>query len=160
MHLLPARGASGGRAFSILVMNPLLGWTLVLLAVVVGAYGYGWPGVVFAVTVIVFWLLLQFNRVLRTMRRASEAPVGQVASAVMLHAKLRPGMPMLQVVKFANSLGRRVSEQPEVWAWADASGARVAITFEGGRCQHWALTRTEESGADSGPDAVDERAGA
>ena len=143
MHLLPARGAPGGRAFSIPVMNPLIGWTLVALALAAGAYGYGWPGVVFAVTVIVFWMLLQFNRVLRTMRRASEAPVGHVASAVMLHARLRPGLPMLQVVKAANSLGRRVSETPEVWAWADASGAQVAITFEGGRCQHWVLTRTE-----------------
>ena len=151
MHLLLACGARTGLAFSIAVMNPLIGWILVVLALVVGAYGYGWPGVVFAVTVIVFWMLLQFNRVLRTMRRASEAPVGHVDSAVMLQARLRPGLPMLQVVKAANSLGRRVSETPEVWAWADASGAQVAITFEGGRCQHWALTRTEpaDAGAES-----------
>jgi uncharacterized protein (DUF58 family) len=143
-------------------MNPLTGWTLALLALATSAYAYGWQGAVFAVTVIVFWLLLQFNRVLRTMRRASEAPVGHVDSAVMLHSKLRPGLPMLQVVKLTRSLGRRVSETPEVWAWADASGAQVAITFEGGRCRHWALTRTEPADTDADPtmnaDTPDERA--
>ncbi len=128
-------------------MNPLIGWTLAALALAAGTYAYGWQGAVFAATVIVFWLLLQFNRVLRTMRRASESPVGHVASAVMLHAKLRPGMPMLDIVKFTRSLGRRLSQQPEVWAWSDAAGAQVAITFEGGRCRHWALTRSEPAGA-------------
>jgi hypothetical protein len=46
--------------------------------------------VVLAVTVVVFWLLLQFSRALRVMRRPPARPVGTVPNAVMLHARLRP----------------------------------------------------------------------
>jgi hypothetical protein len=58
-------------------------------AVALGYVQYGWPGVVLAVSGIVFWLLLQFTRALRAMRTAGGAPVGHVASAVMLQAGSR-----------------------------------------------------------------------
>ena len=67
-------------------MNPVVGWGLALVAVVAGWLGYGWRGLVLAVTVIVFWLLLQFSRSLRALQRAGQRPVGTVANAVMLHA--------------------------------------------------------------------------
>ena len=43
-------------------MNPWIGWTLATLLVLAGWTRYGWQGVLFAVTAVVFWLLLQFNR--------------------------------------------------------------------------------------------------
>jgi len=120
-----------------------IGWVLAVAAVAVGYAGYGWRGVLLAVTVIVFWLLLQFSRALRVMRLAAQAPVGQVPSAVMLHAKLQPGMPLMAVIKLTRSLGRKVRDEPETFAWRDESGAEVEVEFAGGRCQVWRLMRAE-----------------
>ena len=44
------------------------------------------------------------------MRLAAGAPVGHVHSAVMLHAGLGAGMPMMDVVKLTRSLGRKVRD--------------------------------------------------
>ena len=69
-------------------MNPIarLGcWRRCLL--VAAWQGYGSTAWRSAVTLIVFWLLLQFNRALRVMRNAGQAPVGHVDSAVMLHSE-------------------------------------------------------------------------
>jgi Flp pilus assembly protein TadB len=120
-----------------------IGWALAVAAVAVGYVGYGWRGVLLAITVVVFWLLLQFSRALRVMRLAAQAPVGQVPSAVMLHAKLHPGMPLMAVIKLTRSLGRKVRDEPETFAWRDESGAEVEIEFDGGRCKVWRLTRAE-----------------
>ena len=120
-----------------------IGWALAVAAVAVGYAGYGWRGVLLAITVVVFWLLLQFSRALRVMRLAAQAPVGQVPSAVMLHAKLQPGMPLMAVIKLTRSLGRKVRDEPETFAWRDESGAEVEIEFAGGRCKVWRLTRAE-----------------
>ena len=122
-------------------MNPLVGWALAFVALVAGWFSYGWPGIALAFSVIVFWLLIQFNRSVRVMRDASESPVGHVPSAVMLHSKLSAGMPMLQIVRLTKSLGRRVSESPEIWSWTDDSGADVRITFDKGVCASWTLDR-------------------
>jgi hypothetical protein len=122
-------------------MNPILGWALAALMVGTAWNMYGWQGVAVAITAIVFWLLLQFNRAVRVMKNAGSAPLGHVASAVMLNAKLRAGMQMLQVVTLTRSLGRRVSETPEVWAWADAGMSEVLVTFVNGRCTSWLLNR-------------------
>ena len=118
-----------------------IGWALAVAAVAVGYAGYGWRGVLLAVTVIVFWLLLQFSRALRVMRLAAQAPVGQVPSAVMLHAKLQPGMPLMAIIKLTRSLGRKVRDEPETFAWRDESGAEVEVEFDHGRCRGWRLTR-------------------
>ena len=126
-------------------MNPILGWGLAALAVAVGWASYGWPGVALAFSVIVFWLLIQFSRSLRVLRNAGGKPIGHVDSAVMFNAKLRPGMPMLQVVALTKSLGRRVSESPERWAWADEGGAEVVLDFDKGQCLRWVLIRPAEA---------------
>ena len=132
-------------------MNPLLGWGLAFAALVAGWFSYGWPGLALAFTVVVFWLLIQFNRSVRVMRDASESPVGRVPSAVMLHSKLRAGLPMLQIVKLTKSLGKRLGESPEgspeTWAWADDSGAEVRIVFDKGLCTSWTLNRPAEEAA-------------
>lgn len=126
-------------------MNPWLGWTLAAAALFAGWRSYGWPGIALAFSVIVFWLLLQFNRSVRVMRAASESPLGRIDSAVMLNAKLREGLPMLEVVKLTKSLGQRVSEDPEVWRWADDGGSSVEVTFINGRCTRWTLQRPLEA---------------
>ena len=130
-------------------MNPIVGWVLAALAVALAWQKYGWQGAAFAGTLVVFWLLLQFNRSLRAMRNASESPVGHVDSAVMLNAKLQPRMSMLEIVKLTRSLGRRTGgsdgndREPEVWTWADDGGSHVEVTFVGGRCTRWTLHRPE-----------------
>lgn len=135
-------------------MTPLIGWGLAFAALVAGWFGYGWPGLALAFTVIVFWLLIQFSRSVRVMRDAASAPIGHVPSAVMLHAKLQTGMPMLRIVALAKSLGRPVSKVPEVWAWGDESGAGVEIAFEGGRCVRWSLVRPAETAGPTEPAAA------
>jgi hypothetical protein len=91
--------------------------------------------------VIVFWLLLQFSRSLRVLREAARSPVGCVPSAVMLHARVRKGMSLTEVISLTHSLGRRAGDAPETWVWADAGGDKVALEFEAGRCVRWMLQR-------------------
>jgi hypothetical protein len=124
-------------------MNPIVGWALAAIGLAAGWRGYGWPGLALGFSVIVFWLLMQFSRSLKVMRGAAGAPIGHIDSAVMLNAKLRRGLPMMQVVALTRSLGKRIAEQPETWAWADASGAELRVVFDNGRCTRWQLTRPE-----------------
>jgi uncharacterized protein (DUF58 family) len=126
-------------------MNAAIGWGLAVLAVAVGYWQWGWPGVVLGVTLVVFWMLLQFSRVMRVMRQASGAPVGHVPSAVMLHAKLKPGMRLLEILPITRSLGRKLADDPETFAWSDESGATVTIELVDGRCTAWRLTRPEDA---------------
>jgi len=130
-------------------LNPIVGWGLAVVAIAAGYVGWGWRGVILGVTVIVFWLLLQFSRSLRVLKRAAGNPVGHVDSAVMLHSKLQAGMTLLQVLTLTRSLGTRLSETPERWGWADPGGARVNLEFAAGKLQHWALERAEPEGAAS-----------
>ena len=124
-------------------MNPFIGWGLAAIATASAWQGYGWQGLAFAATLIVFWLLLQFNRSIRAMKNAADAPVGYVDSAVMFHARLKRGMTMLDLVHQTKSLGRKLSDVPESWAWSDESGATVTVVLQGARVDHWSLTREE-----------------
>ncbi len=120
------------------------GWAFAALAVVAGYWQWGWRGVLLALTLVAFWLLLQFSRALRVLRQAAAAPVGTVPSAVMLHARLRVGLPMAAVLPITGSLGRKVADEPETFEWADASGARVNAVFDDGRLARWDLVRPPE----------------
>ena len=128
-------------------MDARWGWALALAALAVGTWQYGWQGALMAVTVIVFWLLLQFGRALRATRNAAAAPKGRVASAVMVHSRLRPGLSLIQVLPLTRSLGDPVpppEDAPageERFAWSDDSGARLVLTLQGGRLVHWDLQR-------------------
>jgi len=124
-------------------MNPWVGWGLAALGMAAGYIGWGWPGLVLGVTVIVFWLLLQFSRSLRVLKKAAGAPVGHVDSAVMLHSQLEAGMTLLQVLVITRSLGSKLSDTPERWGWADPGGARVSLEFDGGKLQSWQLSRDD-----------------
>lgn len=126
----------------------IIGWVLAVVAVAVGYVQWGWPGVALAGTVIAFWLLLQFSRALRSMRQAASAPVGGVASAVMMHAKLHAGMRLPQLLALSGSLGRKLADTPETFEWADASGARLQVEMDAaGRLAQWRLERPAEDGA-------------
>jgi hypothetical protein len=125
-------------------MNATTEWLLAVAALILGYGVYGWQGAVLALTVIAFWLLLQFSRTLRVLRIAAQSPVGQVANAVMLHAQLRVGMRLPQVIALTRSLGQQVAEAPqETWAWRDGQGDEVAVTFANGRCVDWHLQRAQ-----------------
>jgi hypothetical protein len=126
-------------------MNPIFGWTLALAALVAGFALNGWKGLMLAVTIIAFWLLLQFSQVMRVMRGAAQSPVGHVASAVMLNAKLHAGMRVIDVVRLTQSLGRKLDQtSPEVLAWQDKDGDRVEASFNGGRLVSWQLHRVPQ----------------
>ena len=124
-------------------MSALVGWTLAAAALAVGWLSYGWRGVVLALTVIVFWLLLQFSRTLGLLRSAGQAPLGHVDSALMLQSHLRAGMRLPAVIGLTRSLGRKVHEEPETFAWRDTGGDEVEIEFVGGRCTRWTLRRAD-----------------
>jgi hypothetical protein len=128
-------------------MNPIVGWALAGAALLAGWLGYGWQGLVLAFTLIVFWLVLQFNRALRVMKNAASVPVGRVASAVTLHSKLARGMTLMQVVALTHSLGRKLNVDPETWAWSDAGGASVTLIFGRGKLEQWSLSRAETDAA-------------
>jgi hypothetical protein len=124
-------------------MSALVGWALAAAALAVGWLSYGWRGVVLALTVIVFWLLLQFSRTLRLLRGAGQAPIGHVDSALMLQSRLRAGMRLPAVIGLTRSLGRKVRDEPETFAWRDTGGDEVEIEFVGGRCTRWTLRRAD-----------------
>ncbi len=128
-------------------MNPILGWALAVLGTALAWFQYGWQGVVLAVSVIVFWLLLQFSRAIRVMKNAAGAPVGHVPSAVMFNAHLKAGMTMLQLVTLSKSLGERIGDEgadPEQWRWADEGGVSVTVQLQRGKLVQWDLQRPAE----------------
>jgi hypothetical protein len=125
-------------------MNAAVGWALAATAVAVAWLQWGWQGVVLAITVVVFWLLLQFSRSLRVLRLAGQAPVGRVPSAVMLHARLKKGMRLIEILPITRSLGEAAGSEPEAseaYIWRDESGAAVRVELVGGRCTRWELLR-------------------
>jgi hypothetical protein len=128
-------------------MNSLVAWALAALALAVGYFSYGWPGVLLGITVIVFWMLLQFSRVMRAMRQASQRPVGVIDNAVMLNAKLAKGMRLIEILPLTKSLGTKLSDAPETFAWLDAGGDRVEIELLAGRLVSWRLKRHDAPAA-------------
>jgi hypothetical protein len=127
-------------------MDAKIGWGLAAVGLVAGYLLWGWRGLVLALSVVVFWLLLQFSRSLRVLKNAGNAPIGQVDSAVMLHSRLKAGMTLMQVVALTRSLGTKLDESPERWGWADAGGARVSLLLEGGKLVSWDLMRDDGAG--------------
>lgn len=132
-------------------MNATIGWGLAVLAVAAGYAAYGWPGVLLALTVVVFWMLLQFSRAMRVMRVASSRPVGSIGNAVMLHTRLQPGMRLLQILPLTQSLGQKVADDPETFVWTDAGGDSVRVELRGGRVSAVALQRAPAPAAAAEP---------
>ncbi len=105
---------------------------LALAALVAGGWAMGWQGVVLVLTVLVFLLLLQFSKLMKVMRQAGSAPIGQVANALMFHSRLQPGPALVDVLALAGSLGEAVPDEPNCYRWCDASGDEVRLRFDAG----------------------------
>ena len=106
--------------------------------------GYGWPGVALVAGAIVMFLLMHFNRTMQVLKRAANKPIGYVASAVMLNAKLKKGVTLMHVMAMTRSLGELRSpkdEQPELYRWTDGGLSYVDAVFLGGKLQSWELIR-------------------
>jgi hypothetical protein len=105
---------------------------------------YGWPGVAVVAGGIVMFLLLHFTRTMTVLKRAATRPIGYVASAVMLNAKLKPGVTLLHVVAMTRSLGELRSApdtQPETYRWKDGGESHVDGVFVDGKLREWTLVR-------------------
>jgi hypothetical protein len=124
-------------------MNAAIGWLLAAAALTLGYLQWGWPGVALAVTLIVFWLLMQFSRALRALRKAARAPMGHIDNAVMLNARLQPGLRLPQILALTRSLGTKLGDSPEAFEWRDAGGDAVRIELTGGKLTRWQLVRAD-----------------
>jgi hypothetical protein len=135
------------------VVLPILG-----VAVVAIAYrGFGWGGVALALGGIVMWMLLHFTRMMKVLQRASSRPVGYCDSAVMLNARLKPGVTLLHVMAMTRALGEQVSPkeaQPEVYRWRDGGGSHVDCTFHHGKLVSWELFRPPAPAEGAAPPAA------
>jgi len=115
-----------------------------LLLLGVAWRSYGWAGVAVAGGALVMWLLLHFTRLMTVLKRAADRPIGVVASAVMLNARLKPGVNLMHVIAMTRSLGEQRSpkdEQPERFRWTDGGGSHVTCEFRGGKLVSWTLER-------------------
>lgn len=139
------------------ILVPVMGVVMVAAA----WRGYGWAGVAVVVGGIVMWVLLHFTRMMQVLKRAANNPVGHVGSAVMLNAKLKPGMTLLHVVAMTRALGEQRSpkdEQPEVFRWTDAGQSHVTCEFSNGKLVKWEMHRPqppEEAAQEAAPPAAD-----
>jgi hypothetical protein len=118
-----------------------------VIAVALAYRLYGWSGVAAVATGLVMWMLLHFTRMMTILKRAANRPIGYVGSAVMLNAKLKPGMTLMHVIAMTRALGQLQSEkeaQPEVFRWTDGSQSHVTCTFVGGKLAEHVLFRPVE----------------
>ncbi len=112
---------------------------LALVALLLGGWLLGWPGVLLALSVIVFLLMLQFTKLMRTMKRMQAAPLGRTASCLMLNSRLHPGLPLLQVLELAGSLGESADGG---YRWVDEAGDEIRLRFDrSSRLLDWQFTR-------------------
>ena len=117
---------------------------------------YGWAGVALVGGAIVMFLLLHFNRTMQVLKRAADRPIGTVASAVMLNAKLKPRVTLLHVIAMTRALGEQRTAkdaQPEIFRWTDAGGSWVDATFVGGKLSEWKLVRPDLPGDEPAAEA-------
>ena len=122
------------------IFIPAAGVTAVVLAYCL----YGWSGVAAIATGLVMWMLLHFTRMMTILKRAANRPMGYVDSAVMLNAKLKPGVTLMHVIAMTRALGKLQTVkdvQPEVFRWTDGTDSHVTCTFVGGKLAHHELFR-------------------
>jgi len=63
---------------------------LAIVVFTIGAWqAFEWAGIALAAGGVVMWILLHFTRLLTILKKAADSPIGHVASAVMLNAKLQ-----------------------------------------------------------------------
>jgi hypothetical protein len=129
------------------------------IVLVVAAYrAYGWPGVAVVGGGIVMWILLHFTRMMTILKKAADRPIGFVGSAVMLNAKLKPGVTLMHVIAMTRALGELKSakgEEPELYRWTDGSDSHVTCEFRGGKLVRWELVRPVQPDDDAPPPPAD-----
>lgn len=115
------------------------------ILLIAGSYtAYGWGGIAVVSGGIVMWVLLHFTRLMNVLNRASQRPIGYVDSAVMLNAKLRPGVTLMHVIAMVRALGLQLSPkdaQPEIYRWTDGTDSHVTCEFLNGKLVRWKLER-------------------
>ena len=85
--------------------NKIIG-PLAVIVFTIGAWRqFGWAGIALAAGGVVMWIMLHFTRLMHILKKASGRPVGHVASAVMLNARLKKGMTLMHVIAMTKSLG-------------------------------------------------------
>jgi hypothetical protein len=105
---------------------------------------YGLPGLAAAGGALMMWAMLHFTRMMHVLKQASDRPVGYVASAVMLNAKLKPKVNLLHVMAMTRSLGEQLSAEgaePVLYRWTDTGGSSVTCEFAKGVLVKWTLVR-------------------
>lgn len=131
---------------------------IIVIGLIAGAYVYyKWTGVALVASGLVMWALLHFNRMMQVLKRAADRPMGYVGSAVMLNAKLKPGVTLLHVVAMTKALGELQSPkdtQPEIYRWTDGTQSHVTCTFIGGKLKQWELVRPVQADEAPNKDAV------
>lgn len=109
---------------------------------------WGWQGPITVAGGLVMWGLLHYTRMMNVMQKANKSPIGYVGSAVMLNAKLRPGVNLLHVMALTRSLGELQSPEgtdPEHYRWTDGTKSFVDCEFVNGRLVKWELTRPQSN---------------
>ena len=125
-----------------------------MAAIALGAMAWragGGAGLALLLSGLLLWFLLYYTRLITVMKRASERPIGHIGSAVMLNARLKPGLSLLHVLALTRSLGQRLSpegSERELYRWTDAGQSHVTTEFLNGRLVRWQLERPP---ADTGP---------
>jgi hypothetical protein len=103
---------------------PRMNWRKILIPIgivclVIAAYrAYGPQGILTVSGGLVMWGLLHYTRLMNVMQKARHNPIGYVASAVMLNAKLKPGVNLMHVMAMTRALGEQLSaegQEPEVY---------------------------------------------
>ena len=121
-----------------------------------GFQAYGWAGVAAVAGGLVMWALLHFTRLVNVMKKAANRPIGYVGSAVMLNARLSPGVNLMHVVAMTQALGEMLSTEgadPEIYRWTDGTHSHVTCEFHHGKLVKWTLARPEAGDAAPPPDA-------
>jgi hypothetical protein len=130
---------------------------LVIIGFTIGAWqAFQWAGIALAVGGVVMWILLHFTRLVTILKKAADRPIGHVASAVMLNAKLKKGVTLMHVIAMTRSLGELLTEknaQPEIYRWTDAGQSHVTCTFVGGKLTEWSLARPAPEHSDTAEQA-------
>ena len=118
-----------------------------IVVLVIAAWrAYGPQGILTVSGGLVMWGLLHYTRLMNVMQKARHNPIGYVASAVMLNAKLKPGVNLMHVMAMTQSLGERLSPadtDPEIYRWTDGTQSHVTCEFIHGRLQKWTLERPQ-----------------
>ena len=120
-------------------LRPWLFPTLVLALCYAAWRSYGWQGLVLAMLMSSFWVLLHFTKLMRLLRAAAARPKGAVADIPALQRHLRTGMPLHDVVRRTACLGERPADATadEVFDWHDEQGRVLRLHFQAGRLQRF-----------------------